>query len=101
MRSCASRRAIAAITSIAFLSALALAASPQIHQRLHSDANSVDHVCAVTLVNSGKFDYTPVGLLIKAPVPLDEFKIPELTPLWVEPLFLLTSVYEHAPPANS
>jgi hypothetical protein len=98
MKSSTSWRAFVAVfTTAAFLWTLVLSASPQLHQRLHSDANRVDHSCAVTLVASGNVDHAPVALLIAAPVPLDE-KIPQLTPLWVEPLFLLASVFEHAPP---
>lgn len=91
---------MAAITSAAFLWTLVLSASPQLHERIHSDANQVDHVCAVTFVAAGSVDHAPVALLISTPVPLDG-KIPELTPLWIQPLFLLASVFEHAPPANS
>jgi len=102
MKSSASWRASAAVlTFAAFLWTLTLSASPQLHERFHSDANRVDHSCAVTFVASGSCDHSPVALLIKAPVPTDEFIIPELTPLWIQPLFLLASVFEHAPPANS
>jgi hypothetical protein len=94
------RASVAIIASAAFLWTLALSASPQLHQRLHSDANRVDHACAVTFVTAGNVNHAPVALLISAPVPLDE-KLPELTPLWVGPIFLLASVFEHAPPANS
>jgi hypothetical protein len=96
------RRAfVAVVTSAAFFWTLTLSVSPQLHERLHPDSNRTDHSCAVTFVASGNFNHSPVTLLISAPVPTDEFKIPELTPLWVQPLFLLASVFEHAPPANS
>jgi len=102
MKSSTSWRAFAVgLTFAAFLWTLTLSASPQLHERIHSDANRVDHSCAVTFVASGSCDYSPVALLIKAPVPTDEFIVPELTPLWIQPLFLLASVFEHAPPANS
>lgn len=94
------RASVAIIASAAFLWVLALSASPQLHQQIHSDANRVDHACAVTFVTAGNVNHAPVALLISAPVPLDE-KLPELTPLWVGPIFLLASVFEHAPPANS
>ena len=96
-----SRAFVAVLASAAFLWTLALSASPQLHERVHSDASRVDHTCAVTFVGSGNVNHSPVTLLISAPVPLDQFKLPELTPLWVGPLFLLASVFEHAPPANS
>ena len=92
---------VAVLAAAAFLLALTLSVSPQLHERIHSDANRVDHSCAVTFVSSGNVNHSPVALLISAPVALDECKVPELTPLWVGPLFLLASVFEHAPPANS
>ena len=99
--STASRAFVATLAAAAFLWALILTASPQLHQRLHSDANRYDHTCAVTFVASGNLNHSPVALIIKAPVPTDEFAIPELTPLWAQSAFLLASVFEHAPPANS
>jgi hypothetical protein len=92
------RASVAIIASAAFLWTLALSASPQLHARIHSDANRVDHTCAVTFVANGNVDHAPVALLIATPVPLDD-QIPELTPLWVERTYLLASVFEHAPPA--
>ena len=100
MKSSSGRAIVAVVAAAAFLWTLALSASPQLHERIHSDANRIGHACAVTFVTAGNVDHAPVALLISAPVPLDE-KLPELTPLWVGPLFLLASVFEHAPPANS
>jgi hypothetical protein len=99
MRNSATTRAsVAILASAAFLWALTLSASPQLHQRVHPDANRVEHCCAVTFVSSGNYDHSLDALHINAPVYLDEFRIPELTPLWVQPLFLVASVFEHAPP---
>ena len=95
------RAFIATVTSAAFLWTLILSASPQLHERIHPDANRADHSCAVTFISSGNVDHAPTALLISAPVQTDTFNLPELTPLWVTPLFLLASVFEHAPPANS
>ena len=100
-RSTSSRAFVAVIASAAFFWALTLSASPQLHERIHSEANSVNHSCAVTAISSGNLNHTPVSILISAPVSLDEFRIPELRPLWIGPVFLLASVFEHAPPANS
>ncbi|HYR23106.1 MAG TPA: hypothetical protein VEP30_09325 [Chthoniobacterales bacterium] len=99
MKSSTARAWVGLLASAAFLWTLALSVSPQLHERIHPDANRVDHSCAVTFVSSGNFNHTPSALLISAPVPTNEFKIPELTPLWVTPLFLLASVFEHAPPS--
>jgi hypothetical protein len=102
MKSSMSLRAfVAALASAAFLWALTLSVSPLWHERIHSDASRIDHSCAVTFVSSGNLNHSPVTLLISAPVPVDEFEISELTPLWVGPIFLLASVFEHAPPVGS
>ena len=81
-----------------FLWTLTLTVSPQLHERVHHDANRVDHSCAVTFVASGSYDHSLDALHISAPVHLDEFSIPELTPLWVRSVFLAEAVLEHAPP---
>jgi hypothetical protein len=100
MRNSTSLRAcVAVVASAAFLWALTLSASPQLHERVHKDANRVEHTCAVTFVASGSVDCSPIVLLIGAPVPLNDFKVPELSPRWVWPIFLVAAVFEHAPPA--
>jgi len=93
------RASVAVITFAAFLWTLTLSASPQLHERVHKDANRVEHSCAVTFIGSGKVDHSPVALIISRPGPIDEFKIPELKPRWIESLFLIAAVFEHAPPA--
>jgi hypothetical protein len=93
------RASVAVLASAAFLWTLTLSVSPQLHERVHPDANRVEHSCAVTFVASGNYDHSLDALHLSAPVHLDEFRIPELTPLWVQPLFLIASVFEHAPPA--
>jgi len=101
MRSSRSDRAVVAIfLSVAFLWTLALSASPQLHQRIHRDANRGDHVCAVTLVASGNFNHSACPQLVSVPDLVDQFSsIPALTPKWVESPFLLARIFEHAPPA--
>ena len=96
------RASVAILAAAAFLWTLTLSASPQLHERIHPDANQVEHTCAATFVASGSCHHAPAGaLLIRAPVPINEFKVPELSPRWIWPLFLVASVFEHAPPANS
>jgi hypothetical protein len=101
MRSSRSDRAVVAIfLSVAFLWTLALSASPQLHQRIHRDADRGDHVCAVTLVASGNFNHSACPQLVSVPDLVDQFSsIPALTPQWVESPFLLARIFEHAPPA--
>jgi hypothetical protein len=99
--STSSRAFVAFIAAAAFLWALTLSVSPQLHELIHSDASRLGHSCIVTFISSGNFNHAPVSILISAPVPLDPFKAPELTPLWAGPVFLLASIFEHAPPVNS
>ena len=91
---------VAAFVSVGFLWALALSASPQLHQCLHKDANHVEHNCAVTMIASGSYDHS-VQVPLSAPVPAVLFsKIPALSPCWVQSTFLDACIFEHAPPAR-
>src|SRR5438876_7188030 len=95
------RAFVAAFVSVAFLCALALSASPQLHQRVHRDANRVEHTCAVTMITSGSYDHAVQSPLVDAPATAVQFsKIPALTPCWVQSPFLGACVFEHAPPAR-
>src|SRR5947199_10418531 len=94
------RAIIAAFVSMGFLWALALSASPQLHQRVHKDANRVEHNCAVTMIASGSYDHAAQVPLVSAPVPALQFsKIPPLSRCWVQSPFLASCILEHAPPA--
>ena len=93
------RAFVAAFVSAAFLCALALSASPQLHQRVHYDANRAEHTCAVTMIASGSYDHAAHAPLVSAPVEAVQFsKIPALTPCWVQSPFLGACIFEHAPP---
>jgi hypothetical protein len=95
------RRAFTAVfVSAAFLWTLALSVSPQLHERIHPDANRIEHTCAVTFVASGSYDHVAHPPVISAPAPASQFsKIPALNPRWVSSPFLEASIFEHAPPA--
>ena len=94
------RLVIAAFVGTAFLWTLVLSVAPQLHERIHRDANRPDHACAVTFVASGNYTHSPAAALVIVPVPLAQISaIPALTPAWVESAFLLARVFEHAPPA--
>jgi len=96
------RASIAIFTCAVFLCTLALSVSPQLHERLHPDANRIDHSCAVTLVASGNFNHSACPQLVSVPELVDQFSsIPALTSQWVESAFLLARIFEHAPPAHS
>jgi hypothetical protein len=95
------RAFIAICVFTAFLWALALSASPQLHQRVHKDASRVEHSCAATMIASGSYNHAAHPPLVSAPVPAIQFsKIPALTPQWVESPFLGACIFEHAPPAR-
>jgi hypothetical protein len=96
------RAFVAVCVFVAFFWTLALSASPQMHQRVHNDANRVEHNCAVTMIASGSYDHAAHAPLVSAPVPGLQFsKIPTLTPCWVQSPFLGAHIFEHAPPAHS
>jgi len=96
------RASIAIFACAVFLWTLALSVSPQLHERLHPDANRIDHSCAVTLVASGNFNHSACPQLVSVPDLVDQFSsIPAPTPKWVESAFLLARIFEHAPPAHS
>src|SRR5207248_10299298 len=96
------RAIVAAFVSIGFLWALALSASPQLHQRVHADANRVEHNCAATMIASGNYDHATHLPLVRAPAPSVQFsRILTLSSVWVQPLFLSAHIFAHAPPAHS
>jgi len=90
---------VAAFVLAAFLWALALSVSPQLHARVHPDASQSEHSCAATFVASGSYNHSAHAPLVSAPVPVVQFAtIPALAPQWVESPFLSASIFEHAPP---
>src|SRR5688500_5184106 len=92
------RGTIASWTCAALLSAFALSALPHWHELLHSDANTTQHECAVTLVSSGTH-HQPAPL-VAAPIPALQLSfIPALHPVWVASPFVGARIFEHAPPA--
>lgn len=86
----------------AFLFALTLAASPQLHARIHPDAGTLNHECAVTLIATGKYAHADATPVLVAPQPALLFaKIPAFFPVWVAAPFFGAAIFEHAPPALS
>jgi hypothetical protein len=52
------------------------------------------------MVASGNFNHSACPQLVSVPDLTGQFSaIPTLTPQWVESLFLLARIFEHAPPA--
>jgi hypothetical protein len=92
---------VAPCVFMAFLWALALTALPQLHQRVHPDANRVEHSCAATMIASGSYDHATHPPLVSADALVPQFsKIPALTPCWVQSPFLGACIFEHAPPVR-
>src|SRR5205807_9471042 len=99
-RSTAFRASVAVVTSAAFLWTLTLSVSPQLHERIHPDANRVDHSCAITFVASGSYNHSPATPLIATPIrAVESSQVSALNPIWVRPLFLGAHIFAHAPPA--
>jgi hypothetical protein len=82
--------------------ALVFAVAPQLHERIHKEAATSQHECAVTLIASGKYQQCDAPVLVSVPQPAVQFsKIPALHPVWVVSPFLAARIFEHAPPALS
>ena len=95
------RALVVGFISLAFLWALALSVSPELHQRFHPDGSRVEHSCAVTIIASGSYNHASHLPLVALALPIIQFSnIPALTPQWVESPFLGASIFEHAPPAR-
>src|SRR5438046_1850548 len=91
------RAFVATCVFAAFVWALALSVSPQLHQRVHADASRTEHNCAVTAITSGNCDHPTHPPLVSAPVPSIQFStIPVLNPCWVQSPFLGACIFEHA-----
>ena len=81
---------------------LVLSASPQLHARVHAEANQIGHTCAVTFVTSGSYTQCAPFAVVIALVPASEFsEIRVLNSVWVQPLFLNAHIFAHAPPEYS
>jgi hypothetical protein len=99
---CAMRRVIIHFGLIgAFFFAIALASSPQLHERLHADAAQSQHECVVTLVSSGGCEHMPCAILVRPAPQYPEIARPVAESLSIAPLFLTGRILEHAPPPIS
>jgi hypothetical protein len=93
------RAVVAASVAAAFLWALALSASAQLHERVHPDANRAEHSCAVTMVASGSYDHAAQPPLVsQIQFTYGFYELAALTSTWVQPLFLSAHIFAHAPP---
>jgi len=85
--------------------ALALAGSPQGHERIHHGAARPSHSCAITLLEAGKYikaiQSRTRPLVRRTPAVVAPGQLPKLSPIWVPKLFLEACRCEHGPPALS
>jgi hypothetical protein len=96
------RALAAAFIAAAFLWTLVLSVSPQLHTRIHADANRAEHSCAVTLIATGGYEQAAQPSLVTGPRFASWFsQVAALTSAWVRPLFLRAHIFAHAPPAHS
>src|SRR3954464_9574930 len=86
----------------AFFFAIALSGAPELHHRIHADANRVEHTCAVTLIAGGNYHHSVATPISVSPTSIVDLAIvPALNPAWVPSPFLGAHIFEHAPPQNS
>src|SRR5438128_12192323 len=96
------RTFVATCIFAAFVWAIALSVSPQLHQRVHSDANRAEHSCAVTLIATSSYDHAAQLPLTSAPDRVAQFgAVSLLSSIWVQPLFLKAHIFANAPPARA
>jgi hypothetical protein len=85
----------------AFLFALVLSATPQLHERIHKASTDASHQCAVTLLASGHCQQTPshaISIVPPAPRQGDAFSYRNFE---IASPRLDFSLLEHAPPVFS
>src|SRR5262249_17806221 len=93
------RALIAAFISVVFVWTLALSVSPQLHARIHTDANRAEHSCAVTLIGTGTYAHAaPPPLVTGSQFTSDFSQAAVLSSTWLQPLFLRAHIFAHAPP---
>lgn len=83
----------------AFLFALVLSATPQLHERIHGPSDTT-HQCAVTLLVAGNYEHTPCNAIAIAPPPHATTAL-VLRHFDLVCAHLEFSLLEHAPPAIS
>jgi hypothetical protein len=95
-------RLVAALLTAVFFCVIGLAVAPQLHERIHSDANRIEHSCAVTFVASGSYEHAVGPDVVAAPIArIGVVLIASALSQWVPSPFLAASIFEHAPPQNS
>lgn len=87
-----------ALVLFALLAASLLSAAPQLHERLHGDADATSHICAVTMIAAGHCKHTTLPPVV---APLQRLRLLAVLPaIAAMParISLPRSILEHAPP---
>lgn len=81
-----------------FTLALAMEVSPELHRKIHQDADDGDHDCFVTVLQHGGLESALVAVL-PDPTPQEWTAVVWAgAPIRVGSFFLTCSIYEHGPP---
>ena len=95
------RLALVGVVLAGFVLALALAASPELHERLHHDAGHEEHQCLATVIGGGGCEDGPAAPTLASFVAVLFATVPEDHSRAAEAQFLSCCVFEHAPPVIS
>jgi hypothetical protein len=91
------QRFLVAVLLAHLLAIVAMAASPELHEWMHPDAHDDDHDCAVMLfVGGGAATVAVVVLIVGVMQGGGSQVVPRCD--WVEGLFRVLRILEHAPP---
>ena len=91
----------AAVLFAAVALAVALSASPQLHELLHNIGDRPTHECAATLMSSGNAEHSACEPVLKQPQPAPPVPAFRAQPFARVLAVLGFSLLEHAPPAQS
>ena len=92
------RRIVVALLLAHLLAVVAMAASPALHEWVHGDAQDGGHSCAVVLFAAGGVEAAAVVVLVFAGLVRSGSQAKPRCE-WVEGLFRVLRILEHAPPA--
>ena len=95
------RLALTGAVLAGFVLALALAASPKLHERIHHDAGEQEHQCLATTIGGGGCEDALVAPMLAGFAAARSANVPKDGSRTVGSLFLSCSVLEHAPPVAS
>lgn len=95
------RLALVAALLAGFVLALVFAASPELHGRIHHDADQQEHQCLATTIGGGGCEDAPAAPTLAGFIAVLFAVEPEDHSRAAESQFLSCGVFEHAPPVIS